>query len=64
MRSWEEDLRTGTVQMDVATLPGDGEVRYGSRPREEAWKLIHPADRERLLALRTRVIETGGSFET
>ena len=64
MRAWEEDLRTGVVQMDLATLLGDGEVRYGPRPREEAWNLIHPADRERMMELRRRTIETGGPFET
>ncbi|HZX65123.1 MAG TPA: PAS domain S-box protein, partial [Myxococcales bacterium] len=63
MRAWEEDLRTGIVKMDAAML-GDGEVRYGPLSREEAWNLIHPADRERLMELRRRTIEIGGPFET
>ncbi|MFL5393768.1 MAG: PAS domain-containing protein, partial [Myxococcales bacterium] len=63
MRAWEEDLRTGVVKMDLAML-GDGEVRYGALSREEAWNLIHPADRERLMELRRRTIEIGGPFET
>src|SRR4051812_31212561 len=63
MRAWEEDLRTGIVRMDVGTRLESGEARYGSLPREEAWDLIHPADRERLWELRRRTIETGKPFE-
>jgi PAS domain S-box-containing protein len=62
-RAWEEDLRTGMVKMDLATLLGSGEAQE-PRPRDEAWKLIHPDDFSRLVELRRRTIETGGPFET
>lgn len=58
MRAWEEDLTTGMVTLDLAA---EEPVRV---PREEAWKVIDPEDFPRAMALRKRLIESGGSFET
>ncbi len=64
MRAWEEDLRTGTVRMDFATSLGESMPRYEARPREEAWRFLHPDDVARLDELRRRTIEQGLPFET
>jgi signal transduction histidine kinase/PAS domain-containing protein len=64
VRAWEEDLRTGMVKTDLATLLGPEAVPYEALPREQAWKLIHPDDLPRLMELRRRTIEVGGPFQT
>ena len=64
MWAWEEDVRTGMVNADLATPQGRGDVGYQPRPRDEAWKAIHPDDLSRLNELRRKTIETGGPFET
>ena len=60
VRAWEEDLRTGVVRIGVGEADESG---VQSIPREQAWQSIHPDDRERLLELRRRTIESGGPFE-
>jgi PAS domain S-box-containing protein len=59
VRSWEEDLRTGLVKADLATLMGPA----APLPREEAWKAIPPEERSRMMELRRRTIEEGLPFE-
>src|SRR5476649_2953065 len=64
VHAWEEDLRAGVVRMDVAGLGGETHQAYEARPRGEAFRVLHPDDLPRLMALRQRTIETGGAFET
>jgi signal transduction histidine kinase/PAS domain-containing protein len=64
VRAWEEDLRSGMVKTDLATLLGPEEEPYRALPGEEAWKVIHPDDLPRLMELRRSTIEVGGPFQT
>src|SRR5476651_1777233 len=64
VHAWEEDLRAGVVRMDVAGLGGETHQAYEARPRGEAFRVLHPDDLPRLMALRQRTIEIGGAFET
>jgi PAS domain S-box-containing protein len=64
VRAWQEDLRTGTVKPDLATLLGHAADPLEQVPREDAWSLIHPDDRSRVMELRRRTIEVGGPFQT
>jgi PAS domain S-box-containing protein len=64
MRVWEEDLRTGSVRMDLGTFLGEPSPRYETLPRADAWQGIHPDDLPRLEELRRRTIERGEPFDT
>jgi len=60
VRSWEEDLRTGLVKPDLASLVEP----VAPVPRDQAWRAVPADERARLLELRRRTVEEGLPFET